>query len=253
MKWLIFTLVMLVSFPCLAPTRVVRGNSEAAKPIVSGGGCATTDTVLAHDVFLFGWESGDSGTWTSWVGTDTVTYNTSFDTSALTTGKPSGACDVGVEVAVSTTSGDESLFWDLGSTFDYTSNPLDTTFYIYVTTAMDSGENFTVVSLNTSTTGSGSISAWVNLRNNAGTLEMQCEASSSSAWVALTANSWNKVRVRLLGGASASFLDINDAASPATFTSVGNAFRYFHYGAVQNHAANEACTYIIDLVAINTP
>lgn len=223
------------------------------KPAAAGGAaCATTDTTLPHDVFLFGWESGDSGTWTSWVGTDTVTYDTAFDTSALTTGKPTGACDVGAQVAVSNTAGDESLYWDNGSAVTIATTPTDFDFYIYVTTAMDSGENFTIVSINTTATGSGSVTTWVNLRNNGGTLEVQAEGGSSSAWIALTANSWNRITVSLKAVAASSTIAVN-GGTPQTFTYLGTQWRYFHYGAVQNHAANEAATYVMDLVAINTP
>jgi hypothetical protein len=222
---------------------------------LAGGGaaCSTSDTPLAHDQLLEGWQnSGAENTWNSWVGTDTVSFDANFDTSSLTTGKDTGACDRGVQVTVTTAAGDESLYWNRGSAVTIASNPTRFTFDIYVTTAPDASENFTIVSINTTATGSGSVNTWINLRNNGGTLEVQAEGASSSAWAALTANSWNTIVVDLAATAANSTIAVNGGTAN-TYTYLGTTWQYFHYGAVQNHALNENAVYVLDLLAIDFP
>jgi hypothetical protein len=215
--------------------------------------CSTSDTPLDHDQLLEGWQNtGAENTWNSWVGTETVTFDANFDTSALTTGKDTGQCDRGVQVTVGTAAGDESLYWNRGSAVTIASNPTRFTFNIYVTTAPDAGENFTIAAINTTTTGSGSVNTWINLRNNGGTLEVQAEGNSSSAWNALTANSWNTIVIDLAATAANSTITVN-GGTPATYTYLGTTWQYFHYGAVQNHALNENAVFVLDLLAVDFP
>jgi hypothetical protein len=220
-----------------------------------GAGCATSDTTLPHDQLLEGWGAGGAeNTWTSWVGTDTVSFNQNFDTSALTTGKPTGACDTGTQVTVTTAAGDESLYWDRGSAVTMASQAVDHYHYLYVTTEPDAGEAFVYISLNASATGSGSITTWIKMRSNGGQMEVQAEGASASAWVAITENSWNKIKVHMdtATTGSTSYIQVNDGATQG-YNRFGTEFRYVHYGAVQEHAINENAVYVLDLITADFP
>jgi hypothetical protein len=214
--------------------------------------CGTADSPLAGDELKYGWEAGDTGTWTSWVGTDTVAFDQAFNTSALTANKPTGACNLGVQLTVANTSGDESIYWNRGSAVTIASQVTDIYFYLYVTTPLDNTENFTLMSINTSATGSGSITTWVNIRNSGGTMQVNGEGSNSSTWGNLTASQWNQVRVHIQDGAGNSYVSVNGGANQ-TFTHNGTQWQYIHIGAVQNHSINEAFVGVMDVVVVNTP
>jgi hypothetical protein len=225
---------------------------KAALPL-NLAACLTTQTVLDRDQMLEGWQnSGPETNWTSWVNVDVCTFDQNFDTSGLTTGKPTGACNRAVEVTVNGTAGNESLYWDRGAAVTIASNPTRFTWHVYVTSLLDDTEMFTAWSINTTATGSGSVTAWINLRRSGANMEVQAEGSASSAWAALTANSWNAIVVNLAATPSASTIAVNGGTAN-TFTYSGTQWRYFHYGAVQQHSINEACVYKMDLVAIDFP
>lgn len=232
--------------------RVNPAHLGASRRAAAGGSCATSDTALAHDTLLEGWGSGAENTWTAWQNADSAAFNTSYDSSALTANKPTGACSTAIEVAVNNTAGEESLYWNNGSAITLSTTPTDFIFYIYITSGMDASETFTIVNINTGATGTGSVSSFVNLRNNAGTFEVQCEGGSSSTWEPLTASQWNKVTVHFDATAASSYINVNDGTN-RTFTRLGTTWQYIHIGAPYGHAANEACTYVLDLFAVNTP
>jgi hypothetical protein len=213
--------------------------------------CATSDTTLPHDQLLEGWQnSGPENTWTSWVGTDVASFDQNFDTSALTTGKPVGACDRGLQVTVTGTAGEETIYWNRGSAVTVSLQAVDVYFYINVTTSPDAGENISICNLNSTATGSGSVMAYINVRNNAGSIEIQAEASTSSAFTALSSG-WNKCKVHLDTTAASSYFQLNDGTQN-TFTRLGTTFQYVHIGAEQ-HALNENITYVVDLITVDFP
>lgn len=254
MKRLLILASLLLAACSFGQGWTLRDPSFAGKVATpaAGGACATSDTTLAHDTMLEGWGSGAENTWTAWQNADSVAFNTSYNSSALTTGKPTGACDTAIEVAVSNTAGEESLYWNNGSAITLATTPTDFVFYIYITSGMDDGEVFTIVNINTGATGTGSVSAFINLRNSSGTFQVQGEGNSSSAWASLTASQWNKVTVHFDSTAANCYINVNDGSNQ-TFTRLGTTWQYIHIGAPYGHAANEACTYILDLFAVNTP
>ncbi len=244
-----FTTNLFVWWPQNFQPRIGYTNSLAS------ASCATADTTLDHDQLLEGYGAGGAeNTWLSWVNVDVATYDQNFDTSALTTGKPTGACNTGVQVTINNTSGNESLYWDRGSAVTLASQAVDFYAYLYVTTEMDASENFTIISLNATATGSGSVTVWVNLRSNAGAMEVSAEGGNSSTWGALVENSWNLIKVHMdtATTGNTSYIQVN-GGSTLGFNRSGTEFRYVHIGAVQNHAVNEAATYVLDLITADFP
>lgn len=221
-----------------------------------GGGCATTDTSLAHDEMLYGWETGDDPT--PWTGptdgqdADVVTSDPTYNTSSLTTGKPTGGCDTAWRLTLTGTAGFETKYFDKGSIIGPAVN-LDIVFYIYPQVAVSGGNGrITIQSGGESTTPASSAAYEIELRDDgAGNHEVRAGSTTDSSWLVLTANSWNKVTLHLDATIANSSIQVN-AGTPATFTSNAvRGVRYLHWCAIA--ATGEAGQFALDLMAVNSP
>lgn len=218
-------------------------------PIPPQPTCATSDSPLAGDELKYGYESGDTGTWATWTGVAVLTWDEAYSTSLLTTGKPTGACNVGGHYIVSTTSGNESRYLDLGAALTY---PVDINFYLYVESMADAA-NFIFFVPGNSAAADSSIALQLYLRFIAGTYSVLADGATSSSALNLTASSWNKITLHLDATAANCTLNVNDGGSPASFERTAQSVRYLHFGAPGGHGPDESATYDLDLICVNTP
>lgn len=231
------------------------GFKQIKQAAAGGGSCATSDTVLAHDEMLFGWETGDDPT--TWTGPtnifdiDAMTFDAAYNTSALTTGKPAGACDTGLRMTYVSAAGYDTMRFDRGSIIA-AGTAVDVRFYVYVQTILSgvSRANMCIAGQNVDPT--GGISFTVEWRDDGGgTIEARGDGLTSSAWITVTPNSWNLFHVHVDATNTSSTFNVN-AGTPQTFsTSATAGVRYLYFGA--SGGAGAAGQLVVDLVAVNTP
>ena len=245
--------LLLVSAQAL-PIQVI-GKGRPRQAAAGGGSCATSDTALFHDEMLFGWESGDDPT--AWTGptsitdVDAATFDTAYDTSALSTGKAAGQCNVGLRTTFTGTGGGYDTYrFDRGSAITL-GTAVDIKFYVYVQSTISGVGRTTIFCVGQATDPTGGIAANVEMRDNGGTTEVRGDASTSSAWIALTANSWNLVHIHIDSTAASSSIAVN-GGSAQTFTSGAVNVQYIYIGACFAGVGTGG-QFVTDLVAVNTP
>lgn len=233
------------------------GFRQVRQVAAGGGGCATTDTVLAHDEMLYGWESGDDpAPWTGPVdiidtAVDSVTFDTAYDTSALSTGKPAGACNVGLRQTLTNTAGYDTKRFDRGSIIAV-GTAVDIRFYIYRQVTV-SASRIAILAAGTNTDPTGGLAAVIEMRDDGGgTTEVRGDATTSSAWIALTANSWNLVHLHIDATNTSSSIAVNGGAAQTFTSSAVSGVRYVYVGGCAVGAGISA-QWVTDLLAVNTP
>ena len=231
------------------PLTVFLGGSPPA-----GSACASTDTALPYDHFLEGFQTtttgiNDGNAWTVAAVVGTGTVDPYYDTTALTTNKPAGACDRAWRLVLPTDGVETYQAWDRGSAFDITTTALTVVFYLYIETAPDSGEGYPIFRYGSSST---SVGSRVDLTNSSGTLQLTAVGQTTSAAITVTAGQWEKVTMFIStdGATAASTLAVNDG-TPQTFQRGAADPRYLTLGAGSGLVSNESGTFLIDLIAID--
>lgn len=224
-----------------------------AIPAAGGGGsCATSDTALAHDEMLFGWESGDNPTaWTgpsSVTGADSVTFNTSYDTSALTTGKGTGQCNVGLRSTLTNNAGYDTYQFDRGSAIG-AGTTVDVRFYIYVQVNV-SASRIGILCGGQNSDPTGGLSFAVEMQTDT-VPQVRGDGTTSSSWISLTTSSWNLIHVHIDATAASSTIAVNGGSAQG-FTSGVSGVRYIYVGGCAVGAGLDA-QWVTDLIAVNTP
>lgn len=256
--WSLVGGIWVRSHAALSPGQGARQVSQAAAA-GGGGGCATADTVLAHDEMLYGWESSETslGTWTgptSVTDVDAATFTTNYDTSALSTGKPTGACNVGLRTVFTGTGGGYDTYrFARGSSIAAGSATVDFRFYVYVQTILSGVGRTPIMVAGQATVPDGGLSFSVEWRDDGGgTNEVRASATTDSAWLALTANSWNLIHVHVDATNTNSTIAVNGGSAQTFTSSATNAIQYAYVGACFA-GVGAAGTIVFDLLAINTP
>lgn len=231
-------LILLVAFGvwCLPLTAgwTPAQLRQAKPPVASGGACATSDTTLPHSLFLEGFET--PGYENSWAETGTV--DDQADTSALTSNKPVGACDVGFSVSVSGSA--KYATHDLGS---HQAQPVDLYCYIYPTGITD-GDLYSIIGFNANAPAG---ETHVNFRRAGSTYEVRVVADTVTAFQAINVDSWNLIQLHVEGASS--YLKVN-GGSEIAFTATAFTTRYISIGQLTASIAN-AGTWYFDLVAVD--
>ena len=248
-------LLLAVGFTATADRRRLM----LARSVAVAAGCTTADTALAHDELLEGWTgAGQENTWTSGGGEAGVTIDLDGDSSALTTGKPAGACDEAAKFTVVSASGTETYrYWDRGSAIA-TNADLNVRLYVYVEAGPDTGETFQFFYGGAFTApGSGGGRARLNFVNVSGQLKLSASGtvttSTSGTNGNIASNTWNKVEILLAGtDPTASTLVINDG-TPLAFTSSLQLARYFAVGPGSSLETGDSATFWLDVIAVETP
>jgi len=231
-------------------------NAQIINPYVFAGptSCATTDTSLAYGHFLEGFQAAtvgynDGNAWTvdSVVGTGTVSAY--YDTSALTTNKPAGACDRAWRVVLPTDGTETYQVWDRGSSYTMGAAVLRIIFHLYIEVAPDSGENYPVFRYGSTATGTG---YFVSLDNVSGTLQLTAGGQTTSSAITVSSGEWIKVMLYLdtSSAGDTSYLQVNDG-TPAYYRRNTQNPRYVSLGASAGLVNNESGTFLIDLICID--
>lgn len=249
--------IYVPAFGIFVPS-LLRGQEERRRAAVNvaaaaGGSCATSDTVLAHDEMLFGWGSGDDPTpWTGPVNitsADSVTFDTNYDTSALTTGKPAGACTTALRSTLSGVAGHDTYQFDRGSIIGV-GTAVRIQFYIYVQSNL-SASRIAILTAGTNSDPTGGISVSVEFQTDT-VPQVRADAATSSAWISFTANSWNLVDVNVAAVAASSTIAVNGGTAQGFTSSAVSGVRYVYVGGCAVGAGLTG-QWVTDLVAVNTP
>lgn len=218
---------------------------------VSTVSCLSSDTTLPHDTLLEGFQTpGYENSWTE-VGT-TANINDQYDSSALSTGKPTGACDLALQLTAPT-DGTETYFkWNNGSEIDLDTQAVDVVFYLYLDTAPDDGENFYLLLAQTA---GSTTDVYITLRNNAGTIEIAGSGASTSAYQSISTGQWLKVKLHMdtTTSGSLSYIQVDDGTKRMFNRMSSRDFQYLSLGTVLGLDVNDSAVMIFDLIAINTP
>lgn len=242
----LLTLVVSVQAQEIFPGPIMR--------TIGGTACATSDTSLPHDELLEGFQTATTGYENTWAETGTTANITAAaDSTALTSGKPAGACNQAWKLVVPTDGTETYTQWNRGSSINPTTQAATFTFYVYIETPPDNGEVFYIFSLGSVTSPATAV-ARISLRNTTGTITLTAVGSSSSADVTVTTGAWHKV---------ATYIDTSTTGNLSTLTIDGGAangfnrnttaMQYLSLGATSSLEANDSGTLWFDLVCLNTP
>lgn len=231
-----------------------RQERKAGAAVAS---CATTDTTLGRDQFLEGFQTvttgvNDGNSWTyTEVGT-TANIDTYHDTTALTTGKPTGACDRGMRIVAPSDGTETYGQWNKGSEIDVDAGGLVVVFHIYVETALDDTES---VYVGGAVNGAGNTCFFVNMRNSGGNTQLQTSASTVASWTTVSTGTWVEVKVTLDAAAAAGGCSVTyNGASGGTFTRIAaRDLQTLKLGCVSGLESGDTPTFAWDLVAIDVP
>ena len=233
------------------PLTVFLGGSP---PTVSV--CATTDTALPYDHFLEGFQTATTGVndgnaWTVAADVGTGTIDRYYDTSALTTNKPNGCCDRAWRIVLPTDGTETYTTWDRGT--NYTLNvggALTHVFHLYVQTAPDPSETYSIYRYGAAATGSGDS---IQITNVAGTIQINASGQTNSSNITISTGQWYKVTLyqdTSYAGAT-SWISVDDGTQQTFQRTANYTVRYLSLGASSGLQANESGTFIIDLIAID--
>lgn len=211
----------------------------------------TTDTSIPHDELLEGFQNPTTGYENTWSetkpGNSTITVPA--DSSALTSNKPSGANNRCLKFVIDNDGVETFVTWDRGSQILYNTNSLDVVFYFYGQ-HNDANQSFTIAQVRNSTTTS---LFSLNFTRDAGTgYTLQCVGASSSNTVAISPNTWVKVKIHLDTTAANCYMQIDDGTQE-TWTRGNNSYQKLLLGAITGHGTNEDAVLYFDLVCWNTP
>lgn len=258
---LVFALACLLSSLVWAQwtphSRDASGRHEAVAP----SGCATTDTALPHDEFLEGWQVTDGeNTWNFTDGGSDIVLDRNSDTTALTTGKPTGACDRAIKIVADLADVTAGYYrWNRGSAIT-AGTDIDFYFSIYIPTGggMQTAENLGIISFGAGTTPATSKRVYCNLILAAGATKIYANGATSSSYVDSASNlsldAWHNIKIHtdVAADAAGSYIQI-DGGTAKTFQRGPNNFQYTFIGAVDSLTIGDSTTNWVDVIAINTP
>jgi hypothetical protein len=215
--------------------------------------CVTTNTALVYDHFLEGFQTtttgiNDGNVWTVGAAIGDGTVDPYYDTSALTTNKPAGACDRAWRVVLPTNGTETYQVWDRGSSYTMGSAVMKIHFHLYVETAPDAGEDYVVFRYGSSTSSTG---YGFSMSNVAGTLQVLAFGQTNTAAIPINTGEWIKVLMYLdtSSAGATSYLQINDG-TPEYYQRNTQSPRYLTLGPAAGLVSGESGTFLIDLIAI---
>lgn len=255
----ILILAALLVVVCFTATADRRRASLLVNPPASAAACATADTTLPHDELLEGWTgASQENTWTSAGGEAGVTIDLNADSSALTAGKPTGACNEAAQFTIVSATGTETYYrWDRGSTIA-TNVDLNTRLYLYVTTAPLTGQSMQIVyfgAFTAPTSGGGRVR--LNLSDVSGQMKLSASGTTVTSTTGANGNismdTWIKVEILCAGTDPTTSSLVIDGGTPLGFTSALNLSRYFCVGPGANLETADVATFYLDVIAVDTP
>ena len=256
MKWLIYILACASCLGQAFTFHDIAFLDQVTNLPASGAACATANTTNAWDELLEGFNDvdGKENTWADVGTTANITYGA--DSSALTTYKPTGACDKAWKLVVPTDGTETYSGWDRGSAIDIDTLAADIYLSLYVEVKPDANEYFNLLDYNVT---SGVSEKGILLRSSAAAqLNVISAGASGSDAINISTGQWYVLKLHLATTAAESTLTVwsNGAliGSVDTFTrSAGIDLRYIKIGAPFQLDANDSGTIWVDLIAIHTP
>lgn len=217
--------------------------------------CATTDTAIAHDETLEGFQTETTGYESGWFTGETNTDGTIdhyYDSSAIAF--PDEACDRSLRVVANAANGNEVYAsFDRGSTIDTDTSDIDIVFYVFIEDAPDAnGNTYNIWTCGNSATPGTSNLVTITINNTGGEIRLTLTSNGTTAAYVTTQGSVVRIAIHIDITAAESTVTWN-AESPVTFTRTGFDLRYFSVGIAQNLGAGENGAYVFDVIAINTP
>lgn len=183
------------------------------------------------------------------VGT-TANITPAADSTSLTSGKPTGACNQAWKLVVPTDGTHTYAQWDNSTEIDIDASGFTATFYLYIEVAPDATENYSVFRLSNSTD-SGVVS--VTLNNTAGVVQVRAVGSTASNLINTATGAWHKIVVFLSTVTSSCTIAVNDGTAE-TFTRTSNRdVQIMRFGSPLSLGAGDSGTIWFDLIALGTP
>lgn len=220
-----------------------------------GSSCATTDTSIAHDELLEGFQTASTGYENTWVEYGTTANITAYaDTSALTSGKPTGACDRAWKLVVPSDGTETYAKWTRGSAIS-NSVTVDVVFYMYISALPAAGHPFMPFVI------AGEYLdpiVRVHIYNNYGDCLIRAQTSTSSDYISgFTAGAWHKIAIHLDATPANSTFTV-DSGTAMPFTRITGPYTDISViciGPQESLNAGDAdgISLYIDLICVNTP
>jgi hypothetical protein len=249
-------LLFLLLLPTLAwggePIEIARMN-----PYILGSGvsaapaCSTADSSIPHDVFIEGFQGTGYELAATYTFTETGSPDEDYDSTSLSTGKPTGACNEAYNV--DTTGSEVYTILDLGAANVLAlSSDLDIYFSFYFTASTDMYVDILFVD-KTQVYGGGKV-ATVGLYKSGSTLQIRPTGSTSGTLTNITASAWHSCVLHLDSTAADSTLTC-DGGSPIGFTRYTNSpdqVRGILFGGL-GVSGSENLNIVFDLLAVDRP
>lgn len=217
-------------------------------PVASGAACSTYQTTNAWDDFIDGFQTATTGYESNgWVGVGTTAnIYPAADSSALTSGKPDGACSQALKIVLPTDGTETYARCDLGVAIDLDVVQTDLYFCIYIESLEG---NCQILSYRTSTTPSASYPV---------TLSSTAIRAGASAEIPVASGQWYTVKLSYdtaaaVNGSVISVWSGGSLVGSASFTRSSGDMRYlFLGGVVALDATTDYGTIWFDLVSVKT-
>lgn len=223
------------------------------KPAVASA-CATTDTSIAHDELLEGFQTATTGYENTWAESGTTAnIDSYYDTSSLTSGKPTGACDRAWQLVVPSDGTETWATWTKASSIPVTTT-IDVVFYIYLSSLPATSKALFPFCIDGDY---DDAIARFHIFNSGGSGLCRVQTGDSSSYVSFTASTWHKVQIHLDATPENSWVALDDGAQEQ-FTRLVTTYKtlkYIKIGAPYTLAAGDAdgVSVVVDLICINTP
>lgn len=219
-------------------------------------GCSTYNTTNAWDNFIEGFQAVtgyESNGW-SHVGTS-ANITSNYNSSALTTYKPEGACNQCLHVVAPNDGTETFARMNLGAAIDIDTIQTDIYFSFYIQTGLPSDAQYCWIAGFGSTTAASSVG--VAITNDLGVIKIRASAANNTTFRTISAGQWYVVKISL-DTAKASFGSSYTVWSNGlqilsdTFTRAAADIQYLGLGAVLALDAGETFTIDYDLLCIKT-
>lgn len=243
-----------VGFPSIVRSAVLPSARRIATPTSVSIGCSSSDTTVPHDTFLEGFQTATTGyenTWSEFGTTANITP--AGDSSALTSGKPTGACNQAIKFVMPSDGTETYIRWNRGSLLDIDSVGLDLVFYIYVEDLIATDlQQYNMVVLSSGDT-IGTYATYLALGRSGANTYLNANGADASANIIFTRNAWHQVNLHLHSIAGGSYINVDGGSNQPFTRVVGVDFQYLWFGSVSGLAASENNTIWFDLICLNTP
>lgn len=238
---------LLITAFCATAQMGLRNPSVLANLKPNSAACSVSDSANPHDTLAESFiGTGYQNSWTEPAGSPDEDY----DISALTSGKPAGTCNEGLDCSY--TGAARYSQWDNGSNIDIDTINLDV--YLTIWVASTTSQTSRTGSWGTSATPGTSFCGVLRLTSDgAGNVTLLMEGTVNSAAISITESAWHTVKIHFDTTAANSYIQV-DGGAQQTFTRPATVdFRYSHIGGTHGISVGENATFVVGKYEIDTP